>query len=65
VIQAGEDSDFLVHFIHLTFPLRLDGLASHLAIIDSIECEMDRSKTPTSKAMGCDGVLSNSLISTS
>ena len=33
------------------FPLRLDGLTSHLAVIHLIECEVNRGKTPTPKAV--------------
>ena len=64
VIQAGEDPDLLVHFVDLAFLLGLDGLASHLAIIDPIKCEMNRGKASAPKAMRCDCILSNRLIPT-
>ena len=62
MIQASEDPDFLVHFVHLTFLLCLDGLTSDLAIIDSIECEMDCGKASTTQAMRRDCIFSDRLI---
>lgn len=61
MIQAGEDPDFLVHFIHLTFLLCLDDFTSHLAIVDPVECEMDCGKTSAPKAMRRDCILPDDL----
>ena len=51
MIQSSEDPDFLVDFVHLMSFLCLDGLACHLAVVHSIECEMDCSKASASEAM--------------
>jgi hypothetical protein len=62
MVQPCKDPNFLIDFFHLVFLLCLYRLASDLAMIRAIKCEMNCGKASTTEAMRRDRIFANRLL---